>query len=243
MSLILDALKKSEERRQQDQPPPGRKRVLALETGHSRRWLLWLILILLPLGLFGGWWLGKNFTPAPGSQQQVDTRVLAELEGLATESPEVGPAVPAPPQLRQEDEPAPPAVAQEAIVATAAPAPVPARAPPAEAVPNKRSSGEQDAPAEETASATAPATEQADRAEAAAAPNYADLSPQLRSRLPRLQVSLHFYSTDPARRMVRLDNQLLHEGDLVADGLTVREITPQGLVLNFEGLDFTLPKP
>src|SRR5208282_480651 len=43
------------------------------------------------------------------------------------------------------------------------------------------------------------------------APTLDDLPPKLASGLPRLNIDLHVYSSDPAQRFVMLNGQRLHE--------------------------------
>jgi general secretion pathway protein B len=74
-------------------------------------------------------------------------------------------------------------------------------------------------------------------------PVYADLSRELRRRLPDLTISLHFFSANPARRMVRINNRLLYEGEAVTDGLVVHEITPTSTVFDYQGLLFEIRGP
>ncbi len=69
------------------------------------------------------------------------------------------------------------------------------------------------------------------------------LPPSVRRTLPPLELSLHFYAADPGRRMVRLDGKLLRQGDRPAPGLTIREITRFGVVLETEGYLFEIPRP
>ncbi|TYP00340.1 type II secretion system (T2SS) protein B [Geothermobacter ehrlichii] len=69
------------------------------------------------------------------------------------------------------------------------------------------------------------------------------LPPSISRSLPPLQLSMHFYAADPARRIVRLDGKLLRQGDRPAPGLTIREITRFGVVLEKDGYLFEIPRP
>ena len=88
------------------------------------------------------------------------------------------------------------------------------------------------------------ATEQAPVAAPAPAeafPLISELPAAVRSGLPGLNLQLHFFSQDPARRMVRLNGSNLREGDRGGDGLSVVEITPDGIRLSCQGVRFFLP--
>lgn len=69
-------------------------------------------------------------------------------------------------------------------------------------------------------------------------PDMASLSPEDRRRLPEIEISLHFYSSNPTLSMVRINGRNLREGDRVAPGLRLEQITPTGVVLDHEGTRF-----
>jgi general secretion pathway protein B len=72
-------------------------------------------------------------------------------------------------------------------------------------------------------------------------PLYQDLSKGLRDRMPPMSMSMHFYNKDPNRRLVRINDRLLHEGDWVDRDLQLVEITVSGATLEFLGKTFILP--
>lgn len=59
--------------------------------------------------------------------------------------------------------------------------------------------------------------------------------------VPEVQVSLHVYDADPAKRFVFLNGQRLREGDVAADGLRVERIEADGVVLDHRGSAFKVP--
>ena len=262
MSFILDALKKSEERRQKDQPQQSSRHIIALHDSQRRRWSLWLILGLLPLALFFGWWLGKTSEEPPSAREIVQRDTISERQTTANQAapPAVNRPVPrtttsrgisprdSAPRVSNQNSPTESKRPVEAASASleqipVIPAPVPSRAqPPASAAKPQRpeasgSANPSSAATPLTASLGVPPDE------SLAITSYADLSRDVKNRLPRLQVSLHYYSADPNRRMVRLNDRLLHEGDLVAEGLTIEEITPSATILDYHGLLFRLDRP
>jgi general secretion pathway protein B len=56
-----------------------------------------------------------------------------------------------------------------------------------------------------------------------------------------LAMSMHFYNSEPNRRLVRINDQLLREGDWVSRDLELVEIAPNGVILDFLGTSFELP--
>lgn len=71
---------------------------------------------------------------------------------------------------------------------------------------------------------------------------YRDLPPALREQMPPLTLSMHFFADDPQRRLVRVNGQLLHEGDSLAGDIDIVEIIETGIVLDFTGLQFVLKR-
>ena len=71
-------------------------------------------------------------------------------------------------------------------------------------------------------------------------PLYNDLSRELRAQMPILDMSMHFYTPEPGRRMVRINDHLLHEGNWVDSNLQLVEITTTGAILDFLGKSFEL---
>jgi len=73
--------------------------------------------------------------------------------------------------------------------------------------------------------------------------NYSELPFLIKQKLPPLNISLHFYNSTPARRLVRINERILHENDSIGDKLTVEEIKPTSTVLNYDGYLFKLNVP
>jgi general secretion pathway protein B len=65
-----------------------------------------------------------------------------------------------------------------------------------------------------------------------------ELPAAVRQALPPMQILLHQYSPRPRNRFVTINNQTLQEGESVAPGLTLEQITPDGMVLSFMGYRF-----
>lgn len=118
----------------------------------------------------------------------------------------------------------PPAAAVPAVAAAptvalpqvgAATKPAKAKAAPAPAAAEKTAAGDMPATApQKTESAPPPAT---------------------KKELPEIAITVHAYAENPADRAVRINGQLLHEGDAVAPGLKLEQIVADGVVLNYKG--------
>ena len=60
-----------------------------------------------------------------------------------------------------------------------------------------------------------------------------ELPASVRQALPTMAISVHAYSDDPKVRLVGINNRILHEGDEVAPGLKLEQITPEGMILDY----------
>lgn len=65
-----------------------------------------------------------------------------------------------------------------------------------------------------------------------------ELPQAVRQELPAIAISLHAYARDPKDRVVMINNQMLRQGDLVAPGLRLEQITQEGVVLGYQGYRF-----
>ena len=86
-------------------------------------------------------------------------------------------------------------------------------------------------PAEPIAAATPPAT--------SALP---ELGAADRAALPALKLTLHYFNPDAARRFVLINGERFGEGQDAAPGVRVLEIRPEGVMLEFRGHAFYLPR-
>jgi general secretion pathway protein B len=65
-----------------------------------------------------------------------------------------------------------------------------------------------------------------------------ELPAPVRAQLPKLLVSGHIWSDEPALRLLSIDDRLLHEGGEAAPGVRLREITATGAIFDFNGWHF-----
>ncbi len=76
----------------------------------------------------------------------------------------------------------------------------------------------------------------------ASAQPYSELPFSVRKSLPELKLSMHVYAADPSQRFVVLNDSRLTEGEKTTDDVFVREIRPDGVVLEFQGQRFFFPR-
>lgn len=61
-----------------------------------------------------------------------------------------------------------------------------------------------------------------------------------KEKFPNLQFAGHAYSTNPAKRMIIINNSILREGDRINSQLRLMEITPDGVILEQDGQKFNV---
>jgi general secretion pathway protein B len=73
-------------------------------------------------------------------------------------------------------------------------------------------------------------------------PTMNDVITQGRATLPDLHLDMHVYAIAPEQRFVTINSHKLREGMQIEAGLRVEHITRDGVVLNYRGLRFLLPR-
>lgn len=264
MSLILEALRKSEaERRRGESPdlyaelPP----VTRVQPQTKPIWW-WLVLAAVVVAALA-WWLGSRQSPpvepladSTGEVGQRDR--IADAGPPRIEAPAIAesPAAPVEPVPESEPDPRPatpaPVPASPAVVAAPAP-PAPAdtkperetnkeavavapRAPPApEPLPALPIAVPEPLP---VAPPAPPAPGTVERNEGLL--QLADLPVAERKQLPPLKLSMHMWNDAPAQRFVIIDGQRLSEGGRIGDAVLVA-IRTDGVVLDWNGRRLKLP--
>lgn len=237
MSFILDALKKSEAERRQGEVPRLQNEPFSPAPRRRPIWPFLLVLALLLNGVVFGWWLlareEKRATVAVSAGGQNASAAPAALPAATKAEPAAAPGGSAAPALPPEPEVVT-VVIEETPVRPAAPA---ARPAPARAAEKKTQVRRTDpppaAPTRSKVAAAAPA--------AKSFPPIAELPDNVRAGLPRLDLHLHFFTPEPERRLVRINGLNLREGGSSGDGLSVVEITQDGVKLSYGGNRFFLP--
>jgi general secretion pathway protein B len=81
-----------------------------------------------------------------------------------------------------------------------------------------------------------------DNADEAVLPTVNDLTVAGRQGLPELHLDIHVYATRPSDRFVFINMRKYREGAALQEGPTVAQITRNGVVLQYRGLRFLLPR-
>ncbi len=221
MSLILEALRKSEADRRRGETPNVHVELSpspAMRRGGIPAWGWWMIAIVI--GATGWWLFHVKTSPAPARvatfaatappamHQKSDTGALPTVRHLTP--PPINATAPTPtPKITENPAIAMPSPPNDLPLASHAPAPV----------------------------AIAPSTP-------AVADNtvlrLSDLTIDERRGLPPLKLSMHMWNDDPAQRFVIVDGNRLHEGDRIGDAI-VTTITTDGVILDWNGRRLKLP--
>jgi general secretion pathway protein B len=220
MSLILEALRKSEAERRRDSAPD-----LALElppaptrpAPAAPAWLWPVLAVAVALAALGGW-LGSR----PG-RHAIAAPTPSPAAPIMPASADVPRIVPRPNDAR------PPA-------GVATPAPVAATPLPADPATTPQSTATADRAAP---SHPAPQSAPALPLPAAAATGTPDIAA---TTLPPVKLSMHMWDADPARRFVILDGQRMAEGDR-SGGLSVVAIDRKGVTIERDGQRAHVPLP
>lgn len=243
MSYILDALRKSDQLRQRGAAPTlllGQATPAAPKQPTLLAYGL-LALVLLGAGIAIGWL--RPWQPEPAAPEPAVAAVNPSVPGqggLPALPSELAPK-PEPELHAQKSAPATQAVPARAKPRTA---PAPAREPAGAGTERQSPPPKAPAPASKKAAAPVPdrAMSTSDGAAGAApvatAMAMADLPLAIQQELPPMSISVHAYSGKPAERLVGINNRLLHEGEDVAPGLRLEQITPEGMILGYKGYRF-----
>lgn len=246
MSLILDALRKSEAERQRGKAPGLFATTPGVQRETFARMKLWPVLVFLAFLLASAWviWRGEArraqseqaaiaATPPAGTGIEVlDAPALTDNQADASAPPvrDTALAAPGTPTPIANDATRPPAVQSPAsppvVAAQPAPATVAPVAPPTSIPPS---------------SATAPDAVP-DAPAADSLPTVAVLDSGTRASLPPLKLSMHVFGQDPAKRFAIIDGKRVGAGSLLGNGV-VEEIRRDGVVINVNGQRLLVPKP
>jgi general secretion pathway protein B len=213
MSFILDALKKSEMERQRQSGPGLMDTTLTPRRSRLPVWAVALCVLLAVNLLVLSFVLLRKSAPAAHTARLPDAASAA-------------PSPSAPDHFSPLDEA--PVYAPEIPVA-ASPRPAPAGA--AGVVPARPHHTDPLLTDEDT---------KADNLEVL--PSISEISLVGAQALPELHLDVHVYSTRPAERFVYVNMRKYHEGATLAEGPVIERIRRDGVVLNYQGVRFILPR-
>ncbi len=237
MSLILEALRKSEAERRRGQAPglftPDANVLMPVAREKSRA-LLAAVVVLMVAAIVYILWRGLQGTAPPraspptdaittqetslgavnqslssgAKRENIDTTTASTIEA----APTAAPAMPSP---------TPTPTAQSSLAN--APKPIPLAAPPA-SMPTPA------ATPETSVSSEPPAV------------TLAALSTERRNQLPPLKLSMHVYAEETGKRFAIIDGQRITEGSMIGSAV-VRAIRRDGVLLDIDGSNYLLPRP
>jgi len=65
-----------------------------------------------------------------------------------------------------------------------------------------------------------------------------ELPPSVQREIPSLSISFHAYSNNPKERRVMINGSMVKQGEPLAPGLSLAQITPDGVILDYKGYRF-----
>jgi len=229
MSYILEALKKSDQQRQRGATPTLQVAQVTVAVPRRPMFIYYGLLaaVLLGAGITIGWlrpWQPEQPTP---TQILLGTEPVAAPAPLTTAAPLTAP--PEMPSKTAQEFPAPKSTqAGQAVPVAGAMKPSnptvssisSAAAPIADkSMPEKSASNAGDAQEQKTIAMN-------------------ELPPQIQQEIPAMTVQLHSYSGNPGERLVYINSTRLREGDSLMPGLTLEQITPDGMIFSYKGYRF-----
>jgi len=268
MSFILDALRKSEHERQRSSGPALAEVPVAAPRPRSNVWApIAIALLLVNLVVVGVWLLRKSAsepTAPPAAATVMDDTPehagavpgpLNTAPAITAENPAAA-AVPPPAMLRPaeaftapvrqgrnpleaETAGSPPALDPQMSARAAA---VPEGPAAVTSVPTRRGSVVYESlPDSATVGgdsyAPQPAASRPPPGNGAGLPSADQLAA---TGIPALNLDLHVYATVPAQRLVFINARKYREGETLQEGPVVSEITPTGVVLEYQGRSYLL---
>lgn len=235
MSFILDALKKSETDRQQRSSPGIADVPSGSRRASAPKWIPAVVVLLL-VNLAAVLYLALRPAPATdvaasgssatGADQSVEVRT-----GSAVAIKTAADAAPIVAGLEADAAAAEPAIAEPPTVREAVSEPATA---PVETIPAAETTLQYD----ETPQLADPV-----RAEDESSfLTFDDLRATGRVDLPDMHVDLHVFSDNPGDRFVFINMNEYRENATLAEGPRVRRITTEGVLLDYRGTTFLLPR-
>ena len=66
----------------------------------------------------------------------------------------------------------------------------------------------------------------------------AELPLSIQQEIPKMMITVHAYSRATQERLLGINDRMLREGDYLAPGLLLEQITPDGMIMNYKGYRF-----
>ena len=241
MSYILDALRKSDQQRQRGSTPTLLT-VQATATGPKRpRYLVNSVLaaVLICAGIVVGWlrpWQMKR--PAPAAEPIASMPITSSPHIAAPAPPSGSPEMMGKPEhelLMHQSTPA--AQPAHPSVGAATQQDTPALAHNESPSPlSQPDTGVQKATGMQLPDKKAPTGTAAEEGKRVMAMN--ELPPSIQREIPNISISFHAYSSNPKERRVMINGNMAVQGELLAPGLSLEQITPDGVILDYKEFRF-----
>lgn len=238
MSLILEALRKSEAERRRGLPPDLHAELPPAPAGRARAVpaAAWGAAACVLVALLAWWGLRAPATPTQPASEAATSARGASARDEAARAGTGADALPAitPPAAQV----APAAPAETPPAPVAAPVPAPAQDANRDATAASRPA---EAPAVAAAQIAAPVPAQPTDAPDPGRPlAVSELDPAVRDALPPLRISMHLWNETPALRFAIIDGQRVTEGEAVG-GARIARIERDGVLLQLQGRTIRLP--
>ncbi len=230
MSFILDALKKSENERQRQAGPALLEMRIVRPARRLPIWALVVgVLLIISVGVLA--WLALRPAPAPAAAATTALAAAPASAGVSSNAPAAAGGAGAQAQARAAPDTA--GTAMPPADLGGAPAAAPAAVQPPAQTANMAAEGN---PADNEPAVAPPAGSTQEAGGAGNLHTYAELG----GSLPELRLDLHVYAANPAERYAFINMHKVREGDVTAEGVQVKEITREGVVLEYHGTEFLL---
>lgn len=247
MSFILDALKKSEnERKRTIGPSLADAPIRRIQS--ERPWWAAAVgaLLIVNLGVLLVVLIRRDATPAASVAPSIPSVQFSARGAAAGESPAAPAEAPSNRFVTTRSNPAVRSLADEAITSDASGSYYDDRYEADYAPPNAALAAAAAVP--EGPPIVQPLRDKAAApAQPAAAEQSNEILPTLNSlnasgsSLPELRLDIHVYSATPKERFVYVNMHKYLEGQTLSEGPHIERITPEGVILNSQGLRFLLP--
>ena len=235
MSIILDALRKSESERLRE--AEAHRSELPRARGRTRMpWWVWAVAVLLLANVALLLWLAlRPSTPANGSiASRAAGSEVRDLERLAAAGTETTGSAAAAGARRPTPDIPPAQFPQRNTEPAAAPTLAEAEALHAATAPTLAQR------AADAVAAEGPGRGNAGGYTRSEAPS--DLSTVLPEGVPALEVSLHYYDSTSGRSFISINGHTARDGTVLPEGPQVERVTEEGAILNYRGQRFLLPR-
>ncbi len=238
MSYILDALKKADQERKLGRPPDLTREQGAIERKRRKHPLIYVMIIMLVMaGGAAGWYFGheENATVQKSELPQAQPSAEAQTNSVAPKNDMVAANETETPALHPIQTPAQNKTAAQDVKK------------PSEDKKTVVQSDERNdiksAKIKEARGIAAPkepaqpvAKKKPDRRVYA----MSELPEEIRQSLPPFSISTHIYSTDKSERLASINGHIGREGQEITAGLLLDSITPDGVILKYQGYRFSV---